>query len=120
MLTVQHVTNLNQIKDQIQQASLTLLLIKTDHCGVCDSVMAKLDDKLPSFPQVKGIYIRMEEAPEVSGEYLVFTAPTLLLFMEGKEVFRQSRFILMGDVEKQLQGWSEALQLNGLESEQYE
>lgn len=107
---MKQITTLRQMNAQIQEAPLSLLLVKTDHCGVCDSVMAKLDDLLPLYPQVQGLYIRMEDAPEVAGEFLVFTAPTLLLFVEGKEVFRQSRFILMGDVEKQLQGWSEAVQ----------
>ncbi|MCJ8012485.1 thioredoxin family protein [Paenibacillus sp. KQZ6P-2] len=107
---MQQMTTLEQMHAQIQEAPLSLLLIKTDHCGVCDSVMAKLDDMLPSYPKIQNMYIRMEDAPKVSGEFLVFTAPTLLLFAEGKEVFRQSRFILMGDVEKQLQGWSESLQ----------
>ncbi|MED5018053.1 thioredoxin family protein [Paenibacillus chibensis] len=110
MFTTEHITSLEQVKNSIKEHTLLLLLIKTDYCGVCDSVMAKLDDLLPIYPQVQGMYIRMEEAPDLSGEFLVFTAPTLLLFMEGKEVFRQSRFILMGDVEKQLQGWSEALE----------
>ncbi|MGN7357054.1 thioredoxin family protein [Paenibacillus sp. SAF-054] len=107
---MQHVGSLQEVKDEIQNNPLTLLLIKTDYCKVCDSVMAKLDTLMPSYPRVNDIYIRMEEALEVSGEYLVFTAPTLILFMEGKEVFRQSRFIVMGDVEKQLDGWSSAMQ----------
>ncbi|MWV42336.1 thioredoxin [Paenibacillus sp. HJL G12] len=106
---MQQVTSLEEINGLIQQGSLSLLMIKTEQCGVCDSVKAKLDELLPSFPGVQGMYIRMEDAPEVSGEYLVFTAPTLLLFAEGREVFRQSRFVIMREVEKQLQGWSEAL-----------
>lgn len=109
VLSTEHITSLEQVKSSIKKHPILLLLIKTDHCGVCDSVMAKLEDLLPIYTQVQGMYIRMEEAPDLSGEYLVFTAPTLLLFVEGKEVFRQSRFILMGEVEKQLQGWSEAL-----------
>ncbi len=31
--------------------------------------------------------------PEVSGEFLVFTVPTILVFYDGKEIIRQSRFI---------------------------
>ncbi|MDR0267577.1 thioredoxin family protein [Paenibacillus sp.] len=102
--------SLEQIKDQLRARPLFLLLIKTDQCGVCDSVLNKLERFLPDFPDVHGGYVRMEDAPEISGEYLVFTAPTLLMFAEGKEVFRQSRFILMGDVEKNVRSWSEAMQ----------
>ncbi|MFS0578868.1 hypothetical protein [Brevibacillus sp. 179-C9.3 HS] len=44
----------------------------------------------------------IEKAPFISGEFLVFTAPTILLFADGKEVFRQARFISFDELERVL------------------
>ncbi|MFS0554920.1 hypothetical protein [Brevibacillus sp. 179-C 1.1 NHS] len=53
-------------------------------------------------PQVKSMVTSIEKAPFISGEFLVFTAPTILLFADGKEVFRQARFISFDELERVL------------------
>ena len=36
---------------------------------------------------------------EVAGRYAVFTGPTILLFHNGKEILRESRFISLENLE---------------------
>ncbi|MGE5701904.1 MAG: thioredoxin family protein, partial [Clostridia bacterium] len=73
------------------------------HCGVCDVVFGKTEELLKNYPQVKQITVSIEEMPDIAGEFLVFTAPTILVFMDGKEVFRQSRFVMFRELEETLQ-----------------
>jgi len=69
-----------------------ILYFSTPECGVCLSVYPQLMDLLKE-DQIEVIKIDASEFPEVAGQHLVFTAPTILVFFEGKEVLRESRFI---------------------------
>ncbi len=102
-------TDLAEVKKAIEANSLCLLFIKTANCGVCDAVFEKTNELLENFPMVKGILLSLENTPQASAEYLVFTAPTLLLFAEGREVMRASRFVMFENLEYELKRWSEII-----------
>lgn len=101
--------DLNELQQRIQQERICVVFIKTEQCGVCDVVLDKTKSMLTRYPQISSILVNLQELPEVSGAYLVFTAPTILLFVEGKEVYRASRFVVFGELEKTLAGWHEAM-----------
>ncbi len=48
------------------------------------------------------IVVSLEDMKEISAKYLVFTAPTVLLFHQGKEILRESRFISLENTERTL------------------
>ncbi|MFD0715792.1 thioredoxin family protein [Paenibacillus sp. GCM10027626] len=85
--------NLDQVINDITGDSLALLLIKTGQCGVCESVHVKISAMLNDFPAVSGSYVYIADVPDIAAHHLVLTAPTLLIFYRGKEVYRASRFI---------------------------
>jgi len=57
---------------------------------------------LSSYPKVKSIKIDIDESPSLCAEFLVFIAPTILIFAQGKETLRESRFIVLNELEKNL------------------
>ncbi|WP_019636986.1 thioredoxin family protein [Paenibacillus fonticola] len=107
---MQRLYQLSEIKQMIQEHSLVLLLIKTSQCGVCDSIQAKAAVLLESHAKVKGSCVFMEDAPDTASEYLALSAPTLLLFFQGKEVYRESRFVRFDELEQVLQSYEGALE----------
>ncbi|UNK21212.1 thioredoxin [Paenibacillus sp. N3/727] len=101
--------SLNEINQVIENEPLVLLIIKTGQCGVCESVEAKVSLMLESRPSVNGIYVYMEDAPDVASAYLALTAPTLLLFYEEKEVYRIARFVRFDELDHVLSQYEELL-----------
>ncbi|MFD3448213.1 thioredoxin family protein [Microbacteriaceae bacterium 4G12] len=99
--------DIEQVNIHTQQDDMCLLFIKTANCGVCDAVFVKTERLLMSYPKIESIFVSLEELPQVSGEYLVFTAPTLLMFVRGKEVLRESRFIVFEKLEQNIKLWYE-------------
>ena len=43
-----------------------------------------------------------DKIPAVAGAFSVFTVPALLLFVEGKEMVRKARFVVMNELEQQI------------------
>ena len=107
---MQRLYQLSEIKQMIQEYPLVLLLIKTSQCGVCESIQAKAADLLESHSKARGIYVFMEDAPVTAAEYLALSAPTLLLFFQGKEVYRESRFVRFEELEQVLRRYEGALE----------
>lgn len=57
---------------------------------------------LSNYPDVKNVYIDMDDTPELCGPYSVFIAPTILLFTLGKESLRESKFIVLNELEAKM------------------
>ncbi|CAM4334702.1 thioredoxin [Bacillus manliponensis] len=95
--------NVEELTTYIEQQPLVSLFIKTENCGVCDVMLEKVSTLLNQYCNVKQIVISLQDMKEVSAKYLVFTAPTIILFKDGKEIMRESRFISLGKIERMLQ-----------------
>lgn len=72
---------------------LVVVLAKTTGCGVCEDVKEQLQELAILHPQIPFLTIDLMQNPKFRGEYLVFTAPTIIIFSRGKEIARESRFI---------------------------
>ena len=60
-----------------------------------DKVMRLADQ----FPSLTSFYTDITEEPLIVGQFLVYSGPTVLLLMDGKEVYRGSQFIDLEELE---------------------
>jgi hypothetical protein len=51
------------------------------------------------FPSLTSFYTDITEVPLIAGQFLVYSGPTVLLLMDGKEVYRGSQFIDLEELE---------------------
>lgn len=82
----------NEFEDFLKQ-DIGLVLFKSHGCGVCEAVKAQLETLLPNYPHLKSAYCYSDDLDKIRGQLLIFTAPTVILFIDGKEYLRESRFI---------------------------
>jgi len=67
-----------------------------------DDLLGKVDNMLSNYPKVKSIKINIDESPSLCAEFSIFIAPTILLFTQGKETLRESRFIVINELDKNI------------------
>jgi len=78
-------------KAEIDNYSSILILISTGRCSVCVALDQRLKPWIQDrFPELAYRKIKLEDFPLLRGELMVFSAPVLLLFQNGKEVFRKA------------------------------
>ncbi len=70
-----------------------LVLAKTRNCSVCRAVSHQLSEILKEDTKINAYELFLEDIPIFQGQCLVFTVPTIIIFFEGKEILRESRFI---------------------------
>lgn len=71
-------------------------------CGVCHSMREKTDQWIKQYPSIPIVEVNCDELEEISGQQLILSAPTLVLYIAGKEFIRQSAFIRFEPFEKVL------------------
>ncbi len=85
-------SNLEVYKAIQPEQKPVVLYFTTSTCSVCKSIFPRLEELMQAYPQ-KFFKIDAEQFSELAGQNRVFTVPTILVFAEGKEVLRESRFI---------------------------
>lgn len=101
--------DLDTILKEIENNQMTVLIASTKDCSVCTAIKPRITQILNQYKKVKGIYIGIDSLPEASGEFMIFTVPTIILLIEGKEVHRESRFIDFKRLEFELTRWNDHL-----------
>ncbi|MCT4647706.1 MAG: thioredoxin family protein [Carboxylicivirga sp.] len=72
-----------------------------DRCSVCKVLLPKIKHLLRTeFPRMEFQYINIEEEPQEAAKYNVYSAPTILVFFEGKEYYRFGRSISLKQLDE--------------------
>lgn len=100
--------SINEYHQLVSNAESFLLFVKTDNCSVCEGLRPQVEEfeddyKIP-FYLVNGANL-----PELAGELLLFTAPIVLIFHEGKEIHRFARFVRIDELRSRLEQLEEGL-----------
>lgn len=86
--------------DICKNEAASLFYFSHDDCSVCKVLKPKVNDLLSdTFPEIKMYYVNIMKTPEISGQNSIFAVPTILVYMDGQEIFRKSRNIGLGELE---------------------
>ena len=90
---MKHLTSIEDIEQTIKDNRFCLFYIKAPDCGVCNVMLDKVGELADRFPSFCSFYTDIVEEPLITGRFLVYSGPTVLLLIEGKEVYRGVQFI---------------------------
>ncbi|MCF6201979.1 MAG: thioredoxin family protein [Hydrogenimonas sp.] len=63
-----------------------------EHCNVCHALKPKLFEAFEkNFAKIDKIAIDIKKHPEIAAQFGVFSVPTAIIFLDGKEFSRVSR-----------------------------
>ena len=106
-----HLTNINNIEEVITKNRLCLFYIKAPDCGVCNVMLSKVERLVENYPQLLSFYTDITEELLIASRFLVYAGPTVLLILDGKEVYRSSRFIDLEELKSKIAQLIEFLEL---------
>jgi len=88
--------------EDLSQFDLSIVIAKTKGCSVCVPVSARIEEILKQYPNIPLYQIYLEDVPEFQGQQLIFTVPTVVVYQNGKEILRESRFVDFLKIERLL------------------
>ena len=99
---MKHLTSIKEIEQYIAENCLCLFYIKAPDCGVCNVMLDKVGRMAENHPRLEAFYTDITEEPLIAGRFLVYSGPTILLLLDGKEVYRASGFIDIDELERKV------------------
>ncbi len=107
LFAMELINDINRLKAFVAGNKFSILYIQAPDCGLCSIMFDKINAVVERFEHLKSVRVELHVVPEVAGVFLVATAPTVLLFFKGKEVYRAGTFIDVTSLERVLANWNE-------------
>lgn len=102
MTTFQSLTSIEETEQFIAQHDLAFLYITMPNCSVCHGLQPQIEKMLATYPKIKSRTIDASVVTEIAGKFSIFTAPVLLLFVQGKEYIREARIVHTAALEERI------------------
>ncbi|NPA61304.1 MAG: thioredoxin family protein [Epsilonproteobacteria bacterium] len=95
--------NLEELERVIKEEVGVLLYFSGENCNVCHALRPKFKELFDSkFPKIRQIYIDAHENREISANFRVFSVPTMVIFLDGREFIREGRAVSIHQLEEKL------------------
>lgn len=112
---IQTETSITRIMNYKQNQKPFIMFFFTEECGVCHALLPRLKNLIEDY-DIDLIEIDALKYPLISGQHQVFTVPTMLVWSEGREVQRESRFFNFEKISRTLEFMEIYQQSNELRS----
>lgn len=85
-------SNKNEFEELFGNNALLLCYYSYEACGVCKVLKPKVLEIISKeYPKTNFVYVDIKKHPELSAQNQVFTVPTILFYVDGREHFRLGR-----------------------------
>ena len=96
--------NTEEAQKFIEQKAGVMLYFYNDHCAPCLSLRPKIIELINSkFPKIELRFINSEKYPQLSSAFGVYENPVLILFFDGRETYRGSKYISIKTLDETIQ-----------------
>ena len=86
--------DLNSIQDFIKDKMALIIYFYNDDCPPCLSLRPKVEALVEKdYPEMELVFVNSKQHPEIPASFGVYSNPTLLIFFDGKESKRFSKYI---------------------------
>lgn len=96
-------TDINQVIERTQQTPGLILYFYNDHCPPCQILRPKIEELVEQqFPKMELWYVDSENHPEIPAHFNIFAHPTILIYFDGKEFLRESKYVSVPELGQQM------------------
>lgn len=97
------IISIDEFNKIVSDNRLILAYFSNDNCNVCKVLKPKIIDLLnENFANILFFYCNIDENPEISAQNSVFSIPTIIVFFDGKEIYRFGRFLDINELKVKL------------------
>ncbi len=91
---IEDITSVDEMNRAVEENIGALLYFSTPTCNVCKALKPKIIEVFEKrFPLIKLYFIDSSITPEIPASLGVFSVPTIIVYLDGKEFARESRNI---------------------------
>jgi thioredoxin-like negative regulator of GroEL len=88
---------------KVNHSDAILVYFYSDRCPPCLSLRPKVQKMMKEdFSRMQLVFMDAEKRPEIAANYNAFSLPVLVLFFEGKEFLRFSKYVSVSELRESL------------------
>lgn len=95
-----------------EHSPVLIVQFGSDHCSPCKAIHHRVDCWLADHPAAIGVYVPVEEFPQIAAQESVFSVPTVLVFVNGQPTLRESGYFSVDALFQKIQRYLELLELS--------
>jgi thioredoxin-like negative regulator of GroEL len=92
-----NITSVEEVESIIKDNEMVLTYFTTTDCNLCKDLFPKIEKMLEEYPNIVSVRGEVDKNMALVGGFSVYTVPTIILFVQGKETIRRSRQIGIGE-----------------------
>ena len=93
------IKNINEANDVIKK-DFVMIIAKSHTCSICNTILNTLENNIPNLSAIEIYNIYIDDVDEFRGQHTIFSVPSVLIFSEGKELLRESRYINYSKIQR--------------------
>ncbi len=98
------ISTLDELHSYIRDEMATLVYFSSPGCGVCQVLRPKIMEAMQQhYPKIRCLHVDLSITPDIGAAFQVLAAPTILLFLDGKEFIRKYRTISVDGLLQEIQ-----------------
>lgn len=91
--------SITEIKTLVEREPAVILYFRNDNCPPCIALRPKVEELIrEDFPRMRLEILNAVDDPELGPSFKVFAHPTILVYFEGKEYLRKSKYVSMEEL----------------------
>jgi thioredoxin-like negative regulator of GroEL len=95
---------LEELNQMIEEKPAVMIYFSGENCGVCKALQPKIKNLFDqSFDKIEQIYLDVAQYKHIAVAFNIFSIPTMLVFLDGKEFIRKGRNLSIELLKEQLQ-----------------
>ncbi|EJO5347572.1 thioredoxin family protein [Clostridium botulinum] len=99
---MKEINNVDYIENTIRNNSMVLIYFSSNgKCSVCTMLKDKIN-ALGEKYNIKSFNVNIDNLKAASGRYDIFTVPTTLFYIDGKEILREGRYTSIIEFEEKI------------------
>jgi thiol-disulfide isomerase/thioredoxin len=96
---MEELSDISALIEYIDKNTAVMVYFYNDDCPPCISLRPKVESMVEDqFPRMKLVWVNSKMQPDTPAHYGIFSNPTILVFFEGKEFKRFSKYISIGEM----------------------
>lgn len=89
-----------EFKDFTLEKGIRLAYLSTTTCCACTALKPKIENLIKKYSNAKIREVKAEESLNIVSQLGIFMFPAIILYIDGKEVLREAKYISVLELEK--------------------